>query len=87
MKTDGKSRFRAGARVCSLIIIVVLLIAAVGAVVLARRRGGIVQTQPAQPLDRPRPLGTGTMAEAVGIMLPPGSGLTEEEPQEQRGGW
>jgi NADH:ubiquinone oxidoreductase subunit 6 (subunit J) len=64
-----------------------LLIAAVGAVVLARRRGGIVHTQPTQPLDRPRPLGTGTMAEAVGIVLPAGSGLTDEEPEDQRGGW
>jgi VanZ family protein len=30
MKADGKSRFRAGAKVCSLIIIVLLLIAALG---------------------------------------------------------
>ena len=30
MKTDGKSRFRAGAKACSLIIIVLLLIAALG---------------------------------------------------------
>ncbi len=52
-----------------------LLIAAVGGVVLAGRRGGIA-TEPGedgpggigqqlQPLDRPRPLGTGTMVEGV----------------------
>jgi NADH-quinone oxidoreductase subunit J len=64
-----------------------LLIAAVGAVVLARRRGGIAAPQPAQPLDRPRPLGTGTMAEGVGILLPEGSGLKEDEPEHERGGW
>jgi NADH-quinone oxidoreductase subunit J len=64
-----------------------LLIAAVGAVVLARRRGGIAQPQTAQPLDRPRPLGTGTMAEAAGILLPEGSGLKEDEPEREKGGW
>ena len=45
-----------------------LLIAAVGAVVLARRRGGI-STDEAEGIsfaDLKRPLGTGTMAEAVG---------------------
>jgi NADH:ubiquinone oxidoreductase subunit 6 (subunit J) len=64
-----------------------LLIAAVGAVVLARRRGGIVDQAPATPLDRPRPLGTGTMAEAVGVLLPSGSGLKEEKPEHDKGGW
>jgi NADH-quinone oxidoreductase subunit J len=64
-----------------------LLIAAVGAVVLARRRGGIVDQAPAAPLDRPRPLGTGTMAEAVGILLPEGSGLKEDEDEREKGGW
>jgi hypothetical protein len=64
-----------------------LLIAAVGAVVLARRRGGIVDPTPAAPLDRPRPLGTGTMAEAAGFLLPPGSGLKEDEPEQPKGGW
>jgi NADH-quinone oxidoreductase subunit J len=64
-----------------------LLIAAVGAVVLARRRGGIADQAPATPLDRPRPLGTGTMAEAAGIALPPRSGLTEDEPEREKGGW
>ena len=64
-----------------------LLIAAVGAVVLARRRGGIVDQEGGTPLDRPRPLGTGTMAEAVGILLPSGSGLREEKTDRERGGW
>src|SRR4051812_15117893 len=64
-----------------------LLIAAVGAVVLARRRGGIVDQVPGTPLDRPRPLGTGTMAEAVGFLLPEGSGLKEDEPEREKGGW
>jgi len=64
-----------------------LLIAAVGAVVLARRRGGIVDQAPATPLDRPRPLGTGTMAEAVGVLLPEGSGLKEDKPEREKGGW
>ena len=63
-----------------------LLIAAVGAVVLARRRGGIAAPQPAQPLDRPRPLGTGTMAEGVGILLPEGSGLKEDSSEADKGG-
>jgi hypothetical protein len=54
--------------------------------VLARRRGGIAD--PATPLDRPRPLGTGTMAEAVGILPPTGRGLTEDEEAERdKGGW
>jgi NADH:ubiquinone oxidoreductase subunit 6 (subunit J) len=64
-----------------------LLIAAVGAVVLARRRGGIVDPTPATPLDRPRPLGTGTMAEAAGFLLPAGSGLEEDERERPKGGW
>jgi NADH-quinone oxidoreductase subunit J len=65
-----------------------LLIAAVGAVVLARRRGGIVPQAEGTPLDRPRPLGTGTMAEAVGVLLPEGSGLREEPDDERdKGGW
>ena len=64
-----------------------LLIAAVGAVVLARRRGGIVDQVPGTPLDRPRPLGTGTMSEAAGFLLPEGSGLKEDEPEREKGGW
>jgi NADH-quinone oxidoreductase subunit J len=64
-----------------------LLIAAVGAVVLARRRGGIAPPAEGTPLDRPRPLGTGTMAEAVGVLLPAGSGLREEPDERDRGGW
>jgi NADH-quinone oxidoreductase subunit J len=45
-----------------------LLIAAVGAVVLARRRGGIGTDEADRiaAMDFTRPLGTGTMAEAVG---------------------
>jgi NADH-quinone oxidoreductase subunit J len=50
-----------------------LLIAAVGAVVLARRRGGVddddgtgVPVITAMDIFRPRPQGTGTMAEGVG---------------------
>jgi NADH:ubiquinone oxidoreductase subunit 6 (subunit J) len=61
-----------------------LLIAAVGAVVLARRRGGIVDQVPATPLDRPRPLGTGTMAEGV-HSLPPVT--RQPSPDEPKGGW
>jgi NADH-quinone oxidoreductase subunit J len=64
-----------------------LLIAAVGAVVLARRRGGIAAPPEGTRLDRPRPLGTGTMAEAVGILLPEGSGLKEDESEREKGGW
>src|SRR3954452_21189854 len=64
-----------------------LLIAAVGAVVLARRRGGIVDQAPATPLDRPRPLGSGTMAEAVGVLLPSGRGIKEDKPEHDKGGW
>lgn len=46
-----------------------LLIAAVGAVVLARRRGGIQDgEQQLSVMDLRRPLGTGTMAEAVGTL-------------------
>jgi NADH-quinone oxidoreductase subunit J len=46
-----------------------LLIAAVGGVVLARRRGGLEQDDERElviPIERLRPLGTGTMAEGVG---------------------
>ena len=52
-----------------------LLVAAVGAVTLARRRGGLDEgiegappTITAMDLLRPRPLGTGTMAEAGGAV-------------------
>jgi NADH-quinone oxidoreductase subunit J len=46
-----------------------LLIAAVGGVVLARRRGGIGEDEPEVfvALDVNRPLGTGTMAEGIGV--------------------
>ena len=49
-----------------------LLIAAVGAVVLARRRGGIHGEDEGtiSVRDFSRPLGTGTMAEAVGSLRP-----------------
>jgi NADH-quinone oxidoreductase subunit J len=52
-----------------------LLIAAVGAVTLARRRGGISGEEPGDfarvlPVSEPRPLGTGTMAEAGGLLRP-----------------
>jgi hypothetical protein len=55
--------------------------------VLARRRGGIATPTEGTPLDRPRPLGTGTMAEAVGVLLPAGSGLREEPDEREKGGW
>jgi NADH-quinone oxidoreductase subunit J len=74
-----------------------LLIAAVGAVTLARRRGGIQPDEREDevllslPASR-RPAGTGTMAEAVGILRP---GADEDEAGEGRervgsapeGGW
>lgn len=50
-----------------------LLVAAVGAVVLARRRGGLgEEPERIPPLRIFRPLGTGTMAEAVDGRLPAG---------------
>ena len=77
-----------------------LLIAAVGAVVLARRRGGIEAIEDERRLSAlefargPRPVGTGTMAEAVGdlpreVSAPPvgapagGSAI----PDKQERGW
>jgi NADH:ubiquinone oxidoreductase subunit 6 (subunit J) len=64
-----------------------LLIAAVGAVVLARRRRGLEDEAP-EPrplgLDVPRPAGTGTTAEATGLLNPLGSG--HDKPK-HRGGW
>jgi NADH:ubiquinone oxidoreductase subunit 6 (subunit J) len=75
-----------------------LLIAAVGAVTLARRRGGIEgedreEILLALPASRPRPLGTGTMAEAGGITRP--TSAEHGAPEEDRdrvgsapeGGW
>jgi NADH-quinone oxidoreductase subunit J len=58
-----------------------LLVAAVGAVVLARRRGGIEGEEAAAlaAMDFTRPLGTGTMAEAVGG--PTARELAEPEPE------
>ena len=60
-----------------------LLIAAVGAVVLARRRGGLEQAQSVPSvLDVRRPLGTGTMAEAVdGLAF--AAARSSAEPQER----
>jgi NADH-quinone oxidoreductase subunit J len=64
-----------------------LLIAAVGAVTLARRRGGIEGEESDRLLraldtTRPRPLGTGTMAEAAGILGPTAG--AEGQPDEDR---
>ena len=69
-----------------------LLIAAVGAVVLARRRGGIGdEAERLSAIDFTRPLGTGTMAEAVGgpssrepFELGVGGG---DKPRDGEGGW
>jgi NADH:ubiquinone oxidoreductase subunit 6 (subunit J) len=58
-----------------------LLIAAVGAVVLARRRGGLGEgAEELAPLERPRPLGTGTMAESI-AGLPFAAGQLNGEPE------
>jgi NADH:ubiquinone oxidoreductase subunit 6 (subunit J) len=47
---------------------ILLMVAAVGAVVLARRRRGLEETpEPEQQVRAPRPLYTGTMAEAAGV--------------------
>jgi NADH-quinone oxidoreductase subunit J len=75
-----------------------LLIAAVGAVVLARRRGGLVggdDTDLRAPLPLNRPVGSGTMREAVGGSLPAPAPAESTEPvpaataaeREERGGW
>jgi hypothetical protein len=63
-----------------------LLIAAVGAVTLARRRGGLHSGEEDRitAADLARPIGTGTMAEAVGNLRTPATserqGLNEGEP-------
>jgi NADH:ubiquinone oxidoreductase subunit 6 (subunit J) len=70
-----------------------LLIAAVGAVVLARRRGGIHGEEDDGTItvrDFTRPLGTGTMAEAVGTVRPSLSEVGSErevKPAKTGGGW
>ncbi|MBI5105534.1 MAG: NADH-quinone oxidoreductase subunit J [Solirubrobacterales bacterium] len=70
-----------------------LLIAAVGAVVLARRRGGLVGGDPRDlaPVDVPRPLGTGTMREAVSGQVGTPAELAEPPVTapagDERGGW
>jgi NADH:ubiquinone oxidoreductase subunit 6 (subunit J) len=63
-----------------------LLIAAVGAVTLARRRGGLHSGEEdrVSAADLARPIGTGTMSEAVGNLRTPATslrqGLNEGEP-------
>ena len=66
-----------------------LLVAAVGAVMLARRRRGLDDEEDAAigGLDIPRPLGTGTMAEAAGWRTPPRSGVARQGRARYRGGW
>ncbi|MFL5821844.1 MAG: NADH-quinone oxidoreductase subunit J [Solirubrobacteraceae bacterium] len=77
---------------------ILLMVAAVGAVVLARRRRGL-EDEPAEPelrIRAPRPLYTGTMAEAAGVR-PARPELAEEPALEveaggepvrvDRGGW
>src|SRR5436305_12157564 len=58
---------------------ILLLVAAVGAVVLARRRRGLegAEPEPAYRPSVPRPVYTGTMAEAAGLR--PGAGTEEGE--------
>jgi len=66
-----------------------LLIAAVGAVTLARRRGGLHSGEEdrVSAADLARPVGTGTMAEAVGNLRTPATtirqGLDEGEPHRE----
>jgi NADH-quinone oxidoreductase subunit J len=73
-----------------------LLMAAVGAVVLARRRGGLVGGDESDlqiALPATRPVGSGTMREAVGGSLPAPDETREPVPAataretEERGGW
>jgi NADH-quinone oxidoreductase subunit J len=76
---------------------IILLAAAIGAVVLARRRRGL---EPDESIERrietPRPVWTGTMAEAAGLRVPtqeewgPPDGDrvgTAPDPSSQEGGW
>jgi NADH-quinone oxidoreductase subunit J len=65
-----------------------LLVGAVGAVTLSRRRGGLEGSDvaPAARLDVRRPLGTGTMAEAVEGRLPPGEPTDAHERVQSAGG-
>jgi hypothetical protein len=67
-------------------------------VTLARRRGGITADEGedvvlALPAARPRPLGTGTMAEGGGILQPAADEHAEAQPGRERvgsapeGGW
>ncbi len=62
-----------------------LLVAAVGAVILARRRRGLeLPGEERTPLDLPRPMSTGTTAEAVGG---PGGTAPLEPAAPTKGGW
>jgi hypothetical protein len=64
-----------------------LMVAAVGAVVLARRRRGLEEPGEAQfeqQLRMPRPLYTGTMAEAAGLRPGAGTGEGELDDQSER---
>jgi NADH:ubiquinone oxidoreductase subunit 6 (subunit J) len=76
---------------------IILLAAAVGAVVLARRRRGL---EPDEQIERrietPRPVWTGTMAEAAGLRVPTQEGWapsdgervgTAPDSPAQEGGW
>jgi NADH:ubiquinone oxidoreductase subunit 6 (subunit J) len=60
-----------------------LLVAAIGAVVLARRRRGLEgdEVEPPQRASVPRPMFTGTLAEAAGLRPGPGTGEGELEEQ------
>ena len=73
---------------------ILLLVAAVGAVVLARRRRGLEGPDEAfeRRVHQPRPLFTGTMAEAAGIrgpepMAPPEVAPVGSSSEPREGGW
>jgi NADH:ubiquinone oxidoreductase subunit 6 (subunit J) len=77
---------------------IILLAAAVGAVVLARRRRGLEPDEQIEVrIDTPRPVWTGTMAEAAGLNVPTQEGwppapdgervATAPDASGQEGGW
>ena len=72
---------------------ILLLLAAVGAVVLARRRRGLgmdeddVPVYSAMDILKPRPLGTGTMREAVGGIPEHDEEQQPELPEKTGSGW
>jgi NADH:ubiquinone oxidoreductase subunit 6 (subunit J) len=76
---------------------IILLAAAVGAVVLARRRRGLEpDDQIERRIETPRPVWTGTMAEAAGLRVPTQEAWagpdgervgTAPDPSGQEGGW